>query len=145
MAKFVDNVEFLALLREYKDTKDESSLNFDLKRNRRVYNDIGIIFDKMAKKLLYHPRFCNYTEDWKSDMYSEAVYNCCRYINTYDTTRGTSPFAYFTQTIWNSFWQITNKERKLKARRDDMVAEVWNHIEFNCDSQFNPLGYGIDE
>lgn len=146
MANFINNVEFLALLREYKVTKDETSEKFDLKRNRDVYNRIGEIFLDMTNRLLYHPRFCNYTDDWKNDMVSEAVYNCCRYVDTYDTTRGTSPFAYFTQTIWNSFWQITNKERKLKSRRDDMVSEVWNHISFNPEEgELNKLGFGIDE
>ena len=126
--KFVENEEFLRLLKEYKETKNETSVQFDLKKNRETYNLIGVIFDNMAKKLLYSPKFINYTDDWKNEMYSEAVYNCCRYINSFNTVTHNNPFAYFTQVMWNSFLQVLNKEKKIKFQRNVLMERVWDEV-----------------
>lgn len=128
MANFVDNKEFLSLLKEYKITKREDHPAFDLNRNRIVYNRIGEIIDEMTKKLLFSPKFINYTPDWKGEMYSEAVYNCVRYMDNFDCENRNNPFAYYTQVIWNSFLQVLNKEKRIKMQKQVITDKVWDEV-----------------
>ena len=97
--KLTDNTEFYNCLKEYKETKDPDHSKYDLIRNRQVYERIGAIIDNMAKRLLFSPKFINYTVDWKNEMYSEACYNSVRYLDNFNTATHQNPFGYFTQVM----------------------------------------------
>lgn len=126
--KFIENKEFLRFLKEYKETKNENSEKYDLKKNRQVFNSLGEIFDNMAKKLLFSPKFINYTQDWKNEMYSEGVYNCIRYVDNFNVDTHDNPFAYFTQVIWNSFLQVLNKEKRIKMQKTIVMEKIWKDM-----------------
>ena len=121
-----DNKEFYECLKEYKETKELDNPKYDLLQNRRVYERIGEIIDNMTKRLLFSPKFINYTPDWKNEMYSEAVYNCFRYLDNFKTATHHNPFGYFTQVISNSFLQVLNKEKKIRMQREIIMDKIWS-------------------
>ena len=88
--KFVDNVKFLELLKEYQKTKI-------------ICEGLGKIFTEMAEHLAYSRQFINYSEHWKTEMKSDAIFNCCRYLGNFDTVERDNPFAYFTTVMINAF------------------------------------------
>jgi len=129
---FVNNEEFYNLLKEYKETKETNP-----KRNKEVHDRLGEIFLIMGKNLLYRHNFINYTKDWKDEMLSDGCFNCCRYIDSFDVDKNSSPFAYFSQVLYFSYVQVLNKEKKIKFQREKVVEEIWNGIDFNdCEDTY---------
>lgn len=102
MSVYVNNKEFLKLLIEYRETKDE-----------KIYNKIGKIFILIATNLLNKTNFINYTSDRKDEMISDATYTMCRYIHLYKVEKSKNPFAYFTRVAYNCFKQNLNYHKKL--------------------------------
>jgi len=152
MAKYIDKIEFHNLLKEYKgyedgikhceqikknvDDKFTTEEILDAEKNIRVfkakqkkpYNEIGKRFLLIAQNYINKPRYINYTESWKDDLVSEAVYDMVRYIHNYDVERMDSrhesakiipdPFSYFSQYCENGM------TRYLKDRYKDMNIMV---------------------
>ncbi len=110
MGKYIDKIEFHNLLKEYRDTK-----------SRRVYEQIGKRFLLIANNYINKPSYINYSQDWKDDMTSEAVYDMVRYIDNYDVDRmderlaggrTPDPFAYFSQYAYNGIIRCLNEKKK---------------------------------
>ena len=104
---FIDNKRFITLLDEFKESKVLSE-------------ELGKIFVEMTQHLLFSKQFINYSEDWKAEMESDALFNCCRYAGTFDKTKSSNPFAYFTRTIINGFIMRIKKEKKTNLREEDL-------------------------
>lgn len=94
---YVDNKQFLELLIEYKKTGVFSE-------------DLGEIFFAIVKHLAYSRQFINYSETWKNEMISDALYNIIRYARGYDLERK-NPFAYFSTVTINAFIARIKKEK----------------------------------
>lgn len=105
---YVDNEKFLALLTEYRKTK-----------NKKVFEALGRDFLLIARNLLNRTNFIKYTPDRKDEMVSDAVFYMCKYINKYDLSKD-NPFAYFTMIATNAFLQNINKYNK----RDNMFTNI---------------------
>jgi len=137
MAIYVDKIEFHNLLKEYRDLNNEiydinegTSLTKTVNdlpelesRRDRVYNKIGKRFLKIAKNYLNKPFYINYSDDWKDDMISEAVYDMIRYIDNYnvdimqerlDSGGVPDPFAYFTTYVFNGIMRFLGDKKKDK-------------------------------
>lgn len=111
---YVTNPEFLMLLESYKLNKD-----------RATYNKLGVIFLAIARHLQYHPWFINYSQDRKNEMASDATFYMIKYIDTFDSSKSSNPFSFFTMTAWNAFRQYIIKTNK----REDMFSNV-EYIDF---------------
>lgn len=99
-------------------TKDEE------KQLRRLKENIGKAYFRIAENLLRKPNFCNYDIATKSDMISDAITNCLKAGEKYDVTKE-NPFAYFTQISWNAF--IANiKAMKKRASKEVPITHVEN-------------------
>jgi hypothetical protein len=117
VAKYIDKLEFHKHLKEYKETGSAKS-----------YNNVGKMFLLIAQNYLNKPRYINYTESWKNDLVSEAVYDMVRYIHNYDVDRMENlyistdkipdPFSYFSQYCENGM------TRYLKQKYKDMEVMV---------------------
>lgn len=110
---YVDNVEFLKLLIEYKNTRDN-----------RVYERIGTIVLKIANRMILMGKFVNYDPARRNEMVSNACYYMLKYCIPhtkdgewlgFDPTLSNNPFAYFTETTKKAFWQHINKEKEREA------------------------------
>lgn len=112
---FVNNDEFLKLLDEYKETKVLSE-------------ELGKIFVDMSKNLLYSRQFINYSDDWKAEMQSDALFNLCRYAGTFDRTKSSNPFAYFTRTIMNAFIMRIKKEKKGNINQEKIRNQAYDEF-----------------
>lgn len=112
---FVNNDEFLKLLDEYKETKV-------------LTEKLGKIFVDMTKNLLFSRQFINYSDDWKSEMQSDALFNLCRYAGTFDRTKSSNPFAYFTRTIINAFIMRIKKEKKGNMNAEKIRNQAYDEF-----------------
>jgi hypothetical protein len=117
MAKYIDKLEFHNLLKLYHETK-----------SRKSYDEIGKRFLLIAQNYINKPRYINYTDAWKDDLVSEAVYDMVRYVHNYDVDRMDlmytetgkipDPFSYFSQYCENGM------TRYLRERYKDMQVMV---------------------
>lgn len=90
---------------------------------RRVNEKIAVLYYKISDNLLHRPNFCNYDILTKSEMISDAVFNCLRAGENYDV-KFTNPFAYFTQISWNAFIQ----DIKAMKKRSNFMKSL-DHVE----------------
>lgn len=93
------------------------------RRLRKVEDEIGVLYFKISDNLLHRPNFCNYDILTKSEMISDAVFNCLRAGENYDV-KFTNPFAYFTQISWNAFIQ----DIKAMKKRSNFMKSL-DHVE----------------
>lgn len=91
MANYVENKEFSELLIDYSNTK-----------NRKSYQTIGKIFQKITENIIRMPSFVNYPLSLKQDMVSDALYLMVRYLDRFDISRD-NPFSYFTMICFNAY------------------------------------------
>lgn len=120
---YVDNELFLkemTLYREQVKAAKESN-----SEKPRVPNYIGVCLFKIATHLARKPNFANYT--FREDMVSDGIENCLLYIDNFDPSKGTNPFAYFTQIIYFAFLRRIHKEKKhMYVKYKSMENEVIN-------------------
>jgi DNA-directed RNA polymerase specialized sigma24 family protein len=120
MAHYVDNQQFLEMLREYKRTG---------KNNKSNYNMIGKIFLSIATNFINKVNTISYSQDRKEEMISDATYYMVKYMDRFDTTKD-KPFSYFTTTARNAFLQNINEYNRL----DDIFKSLDYIEDFSIDS-----------
>lgn len=107
----VTNAELLAAIRGYRETND-----------RKYYEQLGVMFFKIASKYTNHQKFINYNYMEKSDMIQNAVILMLSKIDNFDLDRDVStnrskisnPFAFYTQIATNSFKKDLGDDYKRK-------------------------------
>ena len=105
---YVNNKEFLEALIVF---KDKCAIAKEKGEPRpRISNYIGECFLKIATHLSYKPNFVNYM--FREDMICDGIENCLQYIDNFDPSKSTNPFAYFTQIIYYAFLRRIQKEKK---------------------------------
>ena len=105
---YVNNKEFLEAITVYRNSVIKARDNDDTRP--RVPNYIGECFLKIATHLSYKPNFVNYM--FREDMICDGIENCLQYIDNFDPTKSSNPFAYFTQIIYYAFLRRIQKEKK---------------------------------
>ena len=120
MAHYVNNADFLAAIKEYKQKVLEAEESGSPKP--QVSNYIGECILKIATHLSYKPNFINYT--YKDDMILDGIENCIQYIDNFDPTRGSNPFAYFTQIIYYAFLRRIAKEKKQSYIKNKLIKDM---------------------
>lgn len=121
MAKhYVNNPDFLAALKEYRlqvqAAKEEG------RDKPIVSNYIGECLLLIATRLSYKPNFINYT--YREEMISDGIENCLMYIDNFDPTKSSNPFAYFTTIISYAFIRRIQKEKKQTLIKGKIVMEM---------------------
>lgn len=120
MAHYVDNKQFLAAIKEYKQQVLEAEESGSPKP--RVSNYIGECILKIATHLSYKPNFINYT--YKDDMILDGIENCIQYIDNFDPAKSSNPFAYFTQIIYFAFLRRISNEKKQSYIKNKLIKEM---------------------
>ncbi len=110
---YVDNEKFHAAILEYRE-KVKQAIK-DGKPEPPLTNYIGESIYKIADRLSYSPRFINYS--YRDECVAEAIYNSIKYFHNYDPeyiakNGKKSPFTYFTQVAYYSFFYVINKEER---------------------------------
>lgn len=119
-AHYVDNKKFLAALIEYKNSIDEAKEKG--LENPIVPRYIGECFIKIATHLSYKSNFINYT--FRDDMISDGIENCLTAVAKFDPTRGSNPFAYYTQIVFFAFIRRIQKEKKQQATKYKIIENL---------------------
>ena len=117
---YVDNKKFLEAMVAYKEKVNSAKENSRKKPD--VTNYIGECFLKIANHLSFRPNFINYT--YRDDMISDGIENCLQYMDNFDPTKSTNPFAYFTQIIYYAFIRRIQKEKKQTLVKQKMIANA---------------------
>ena len=138
MGKYIDKIEFHNLLKEYRDINvildDDEEVETEIEyseeelsamklRSDKVYEKIGKRFLLIARNYINKPLYINYSDDWKDDMISEAVYDMVRYIHNYNIelmdeylakNKTPDPFAYFSQYAYHGVMRFLGEKKKDK-------------------------------
>jgi len=117
---YVNNADFLAAIKEYKQKVREAEESGDSKP--QVTNYIGECILKIANHLSYKPNFINYT--YREEMISDGIENCLMYIDNFDPEKSSNPFAYFTQIIYYAFIRRIQKEKKQTLIKGMIVMDM---------------------
>jgi len=107
MSNYVNKKIFLQLLVDYHQQPEPKP---------KIPEQIGKIFLNIAINYTNKSQCINYTQDRKDEIVSRMVFYMCKYIHSYNTTQGTSPFAYFTQIAKSQFLQYLNEQKTQKER-----------------------------
>lgn len=117
---YVNNADFLVAIKEYKDRVLEAEAAGESKP--RVPEYIGDCLLKIATHLSYKSNFINYT--YREDMILDGVENCLQYIDNFDPSKSSNPFAYFTQIIYYAFIRKIQKEKKQTYVKNKLILEM---------------------
>lgn len=88
----------------------------------RVTDSIGRKLLMTAEILSHKHYFIGYS--WREDMVMYAMYDCIKYVDKFDPSRGTNPFAYFTQTCWYAFIRYLQNEKKQKRVKMEVIRNL---------------------
>jgi hypothetical protein len=116
---YIDNVKFLELLREY---------NAQKKRPKIIGEELGEMFLLLVDNISFSRNFINYSEDWKNEMKSDALYNIIKYVEKFDATKYNNPHAYFTMIAFNAFKMRIKKEKTMLAKDDKLRTEIFDEF-----------------
>ena len=117
---YVDNKKFLQALIEYRQSVVDAAA--EGKESPIVSNYIGECFIKIATHLSYKSNFINYT--FKDDMISDGIENCLTAVVKFDPSKGSNPFAYYTQIIYFAFIRRIQKEKKQQATKYKLIENM---------------------
>lgn len=120
MAHYVNNAEFLKAITEYR-TKVLEAKEHGLPLPQ-VTNYLGDCIVKIATHLSYKPNFMNYS--YREEMISDGIENCLQYINNFDPSKSSNPFAYFTQIIFYAFLRRIATEKKQTYIKGKLIQEM---------------------
>jgi DNA-directed RNA polymerase specialized sigma24 family protein len=119
-AHYVSNADFLEAIKKYRESVIEAEAAGEPKP--RVPEYVGECLLKIATHLSYKANFINYT--YREDMILDGVENCLQYIDNFDPTKSSNPFAYFTQIIYYAFIRKIQKEKKQTYVKNKMILEM---------------------
>jgi len=120
---YVDNAEFYQALKVY-----HADVQTALTKNEEkplVPNYIGECFVKIANHLAYKSNFINYT--YRDEMILDAIENCITYIDNFDPTKSSNPFAYFTQISYYAFVRRIIREMKHQDTKNRYIKNLNIH------------------
>lgn len=120
---YVTNKGLMEELEKWRDSAE----NVD---DRKASEELGNMFLQIARRLTNHSYFRSYTKEVKEDCVGYAVYKCLTGIKNYNF-KFTNPFAYFTQSCFNSFKTVLSKHYKQINIRRSYSKKVMTDIEAN--------------
>lgn len=120
MAHYVNNLEMLEAIKEYKTKLREAKTNSDVKP--RIPEYLGKCILMIATKLSHKPNFINYS--YRDDMISDGIENCIMCIDSFDPNKSSNPFSYFTQVIYYAFLRRIQKEKKQSYIKGKLIREM---------------------
>jgi DNA-directed RNA polymerase specialized sigma subunit len=108
MAHYVNNKTLYEEMKKFKQRcKDAQEQG---RKEPQIPNYVGECFMMICNNLAKKPNFMNYS--YRDEMISDGIENCVAAAHSFDPSKSTNPFAYFTQIAWNAFIRRINKEKK---------------------------------
>lgn len=110
---YVDPVKFSAAMIEY--VTEARAAKEQGEERPAIPEYIGECFLKIATNMASSGRFVGYT--YKDEMISDALLNCCTYVDRFNPEVSIKAFEYFSQICWYAFMGRVNKEKKEQSGR----------------------------
>ena len=122
MAKnnYVDNKKFYESLIERKALYDACILNNE--EPPPISNYLGKTLLDICTHFSYRPNFINYS--FRDEMIGDALENCLRVIDNFDTVKYNNPFSYFTQIAFFAFLRRIATEQKQQYIKFKLLEEL---------------------
>ena len=81
---------------------------------------LGEILIALHDHILQHRNFARYRQDLKDEMKSWSLFRILkRGLATYDSSRGSTPFSYFTRAVFMNYYSVIMKYYKeINHRRE---------------------------
>lgn len=98
---YIDNGKFYSLVKEYLRQKPP----------RQITEELGDMFILLANNIARRKEYINYSEDWKNEMKSDALYYCTKYADRFNPKKYDNPHAYFSMISINAFKMRIKKEK----------------------------------
>lgn len=110
MAKnhYINNKDFLKEMIKYRTSIRKAKRLGQPKPQIPRY--VAECFMKIAENLSHKPNFLSYT--FRDEMVADAIENCVMYVDNFDPSKSSNPFAYFTQIVYYAFLRRIQKEKK---------------------------------
>lgn len=117
---YVDNVKFQAALVERKAAVDTALAKGEEKP--RITEYLGKTISDICTHFSYKPNYINYS--FREEMISDAIENCLRVIDNFDTEKYSNPFAYFTQVTFYAFLRRIEEEKEQQYFKFKLLEEL---------------------
>jgi len=110
MAKnhYINNKDFLKEMIKYRTAIRKAKRLGEPKPQIPTY--VAKCFMMIAENLSHKPNFLSYT--FRDEMVADAIENCVMYVDNFDPSKSSNPFAYFTQITYYAFLRRIQKEKK---------------------------------
>lgn len=95
----------------------------------KISNELAKMLMLLTDRYSRSSQFGGYT--FREDMVSEALINLCQNALKFDPEKSSNPFAFYTTSIYHSFLQFLNNEKKHRNIRDKMLIELGENPSFN--------------
>jgi hypothetical protein len=117
---YVNNAEMLEAIKQYKaDLKEARDSGTE---EPRIPEYLGECILKIATRLSHKYNFINYS--YRDDMILDGIENCMQCMNSFDPTKSSNPFSYFTQVIYFAFLRRIAKEKKQSYIKGRLIQEM---------------------
>lgn len=117
---YVNNAEMLEAIKQYK--AEIVKAREEGREDPRIPEYIGECILKIATRLSHKANFINYS--YRDDMILDGIENCMQCINSFDPTKSSNPFSYFTQVIYFAFLRRITKEKKQSYIRGRLIQDM---------------------
>lgn len=132
-AHYVDNKRLLEELTKHHELVKAAKA--EGKKKPRVSNYVGECILLIAKKLCNRPNFMNYP--FKEEMIGDGIENCLMYIDNFDPSKSSNPFAYITQIIYFAFIRRITKEKRHLYTKHKLIQNSMIHNDHMEQSEWN--------
>lgn len=120
------------------------------KAQNKMTNNLALMLNTLCDRYSKKGNFANYS--FLADMKGSAMLNICKIWASFDETKYNNPFAYYTQSIKNSFVQYLNREKVQRNIKDALLVsqgldpshnfmleyeDEHHHHHFHGDVEFN--------
>jgi DNA-directed RNA polymerase specialized sigma24 family protein len=95
----------------------------------KMSDTLAVMLQKLCERYSTRGNFVNYS--YREDMVGYAMLMLVRTWKSFDATKGSNPFAFFTQCIKNSFIQYLNQEKRHRDIRDTLISQQGLSPSFN--------------
>ncbi len=82
--------------------------------------DFGKMIMMLCHRYAQRSEYANYS--YNEDMQAYALMTVVKVWRSFNPELSQNPFAYFTQTIKHSFYQMLNNEKKMRLIRDELLS-----------------------
>jgi DNA-directed RNA polymerase specialized sigma subunit len=117
---YVNNAEMLDSIKKYKADLQEARAAG--REEPRIPEYLGECILKIATRLSHKYNFINYS--YRDDMILDGIENCMQCMNSFDPTKSSNPFSYFTQVIYFAFLRRIAKEKKQSYIKGRLIQEM---------------------